>query len=204
MAICLKRRSQRLQFYWASLHGIGVANREAPVLPAGETETPMKKHKRNSQPGFTTLQLLITIAIAAIVGAFAFIGIVKARDHMRLTSSARKFGALAEQARADSVRRHAGIGHQAGIAVVNETTYAVTMDFNDDGTETTQNFTTENGVTLSSNHPEFIFDWRGRIFVETTVNFTNSTGEYSVNISGSGDVTFDTDIFEDGSIPTPP
>ena len=112
----------------------------------------MNKHKRNSQPGFTTLQLLITIAIAAIVGAFAFVGIVRARDHMRLTSSARQFAALAERARADSVRRHASVSAgiaEAGIERLNETTYAVTMDFNGNGVATTQNFSTEGGITFA-------------------------------------------------------
>ena len=163
----------------------------------------MKLNTSNNQRGFTTIQLLITITISAIVCGFAVVGITSARAHIRRASSARQFAALAERARADSVRRHASGLQQAGIQQIDATTYAVTMDFNDSGTVTVQNFTTESGVTISM--PRAIsFDWRGRIVTETNTSFTNSLpGSEAVNISGSGDVTLDLEIFADDSIPIP-
>jgi len=131
------------------------------------TQTP------NSQLGFSTIQLLITIAVVAIVCTFAFMGIISARAHLRRTNSARLFASYVEQARADSVRRHAQGAQQASIQQINTTTYAVTMDFSGSGTVTTKNFSTESGVTI--NMPRTVtFDWRGRIPVETSVGFTNS------------------------------
>jgi Tfp pilus assembly protein FimT len=163
----------------------------------------MNTKTRKRQTGFTTIQLLITIVIAAIVTTFAAVGITSARAHMRRSSSARQFAAMAERARSDSMRRHATSGQQSGIVQVNETTYAVTMDFSGTGTVTTQNFSAESGVALSM--PRAIsFDWRGRIPTETNVVFTNTLpGSVAVNVSGSGDVTLDLDIFADASVPHP-
>lgn len=163
----------------------------------------MNRRTRKAQKGFTTIQLLITVALVSIVCTFAAVSIGTARAYIRRSNSARQFASLAERARSDSVRRHAASGSQSGIVQVNETTYAVTMDFSGTGTVTTQNFTTENGVTLSM--PRAVsFDWRGRIPTETNVSFTNNApGSLAVNISGSGDVTLDTEIFYDGSVPTP-
>src|SRR2546421_9461482 len=183
-------------------------HRVCSVKPAAcsKSEARMKTKTRHSQRGFTAIQLLITIAITAIVSGFAVVGITAARAHIRRTSSARQFAALAERARADSIRRHASGAQEAAVQQIDATTYAVTMDFNDSGTVTTQNFSTESGVTI--NMPRDVsFDWRGRIFVETQVAFTNTILgiDYSipVNISGSGDVTLDADIFYDASVPVP-
>ncbi len=165
----------------------------------------MKKHKRNSQRGFTTLQLAITIAVAAIVATFAFVGIVRARAHLHLTSSARQFAMLVERARADSVRRHANGSERAMIHQLNESTYAVTMDFAGNGSVTTQNISTESGITISMPF-DLVFDWRGRIFAEAQVTFEQRTFHYTtwVGVTGSGDVTLESDYFFDSSLPTPP
>ena len=162
----------------------------------------MKKHTHKSHRGFTSVQLLITIAIAAIVSAFAFVGIVRARAHMRVSGSARQFATLAERARADSVRRHASGLARAGIAQIDGTTYAVTMDFDNSGVVTTRNFSTENGVTILMPF-EIQFDWRGRTSSEAQITFEHSTYHYQslVGITGSGDVTLDSDIFQDSSLP---
>jgi Tfp pilus assembly protein PilE len=161
-----------------------------------------------NQRGITVLQLLVTVAIAVIVCSFAVVGITSARAQIRRTNSARQFAAIAERARADSVRRHAPSDQQASIQQINESTYAVTMDFNGTGALTTQNFSTESGVKINIPGGSFSFDWRGRVPNEVNIGFSNRIVgiDYSnnVNISGSGDVTMDLEIFADGSIPTPP
>lgn len=159
------------------------------------------------QHGITSLQLIITITIGLIVCAFAVVGITSARAQIRRTNSARQFAALVERARADSVRRHAASGQEASIQQINESTYAVTMDFDGTGALTTQDFSTESGVRINIPGGSFRFDWRGRVANEVNVGFSNRIVgiDYSnnVNISGSGDVTMDLEIFADGSIPTP-
>src|SRR5688500_14817147 len=55
------------------------------------------------QRGFTLLQLLIVVALVAVVSAFGFIGIRNVRAEMRLQNSARRFAVYLEKARMDSV-----------------------------------------------------------------------------------------------------
>lgn len=152
--------------------------------------------KTRTRPnGFSLLQLLITVAVIAIVVSFGFIGIRSARASIRLSNSARQFAVNVERARADAVRRH----DTSGIQQVDGTTYSITMDFGL-GIVTTQNFSLESGVAI--NLPRtVIFDWRGRTPVETSVGFNNESGTANVDITGAGDVTIDAQIFHDGSIP---
>jgi hypothetical protein len=152
---------------------------------------------RNGELGFGIVQVLIVLAVAAIVVTFAVMGIASARAHVRLSNSARQFASYAERARANAVQRH----DATSVQQVDERTYSVTMDFSGSGIVTTQNFSTETGVTL--NMPRTItFDWRGRTPVETSVGFTNESGTTNVDVTGSGDITIDSEIFHDGSIPT--
>jgi Tfp pilus assembly protein FimT len=156
----------------------------------------------NNELGSSVLQLLIVVAIVIIVSGFALMGITSARAHIRRSNSARLFASYVERARGDSVRRHAQGTQQASIQQINTTTYSVTMDFSGSGTVTTQNFATESGVTINIPLGTVTFDWRGRTAVETSVRFANELpGSTTVHITGSGDVTIDSEIFEDGSLP---
>src|SRR5262249_13847240 len=135
----------------------------------------MKKNTHSTRAGFSVVQLLITVAVIGIVMAMAFVGITKARAHIRRSNSAHQFAMYVERARADAVRRHA----TTTIQQVNTTTYTVNMDFSGSGTPTWQNFSTENGVTISMPRT-VVFDWRGRTPTETNVQFTNElTGSSS-------------------------
>src|SRR5262245_47313255 len=160
-------------------------------------------HPRTKQPamrmnetGYSMLQMLITLTVGVIVAAFAFLGIVSARASLRLSGSAREFAVLVERARTDAVKRH----DTTTIAQVDASNYSVTMDFTGNGTVTTQTFSVKSGVSV--NFPRtIVFDWRGRIPVETSIGFTNESGSSNVDITGSGDITIDAQIFHDGSIP---
>src|SRR5438093_13584482 len=96
----------------------------------------MKNQPSRNALGFSTIQLLITIAVAAIVTSFAVVGIVRAREHFRLSNSARQFAGYVERARADAVRRHGN----AIVQVIDNNTYSVTMDFDNNGNVTRRNF----------------------------------------------------------------
>src|SRR6186997_2593657 len=99
------------------------------------------------QRGFTLMQMVITIAIIAIVTTFGVLGIKTARAEFRLQNSARLFATYVEKARADSIRRHAGTGQESSIETFGpgNGTYAVTMDFGA-GVVETRNFVLENGL----------------------------------------------------------
>jgi Tfp pilus assembly protein FimT len=163
----------------------------------------MNTKRLNNELGSSVVQLLIVIAVVLIASGFAFMGISSARAHIRRANSARLFASYVERARGDSVRRHALGTAQARIQQINTTTYSVTMDFSGSGTVTTQNFTTESGVTINIPLGTVAFDWRGRTAVETNVKFANSLpGSTTVYISGSGDVTLDAEHFLDAWIPS--
>src|SRR6266508_3834584 len=163
--------------------------------------------RRIDERGFTLIQLIIIVALVAVVTTFGAMGIANARAHMRLARSARQFSTMAEKARGDSIRRHAMDTAMANLLLLSTTSYSVTMDFDGNGVidaYDTKTFNLENGVTFE---PGFVgtritFDWRGRSVtghVEPTMSINGAIT--LITISGSGDITLDSERFPDGSIP---
>ncbi|HEY5837919.1 MAG TPA: hypothetical protein VIT19_02710 [Pyrinomonadaceae bacterium] len=163
----------------------------------------MKRTAFSNARGFSTLQLVITVAVMSIVAGFAVVGITRARDHVRLMNSARQFAAYVERARGDSVRRHASVANAATVSVTDNDTYAVNMDWDGFGAVSTRNFDLEQGVRFTT-VKSITFDWRGRIANEESFGFDNGRDQVNVHITGSGDVTFDTERFYDALIPSSP
>ena len=166
----------------------------------------MKPNSRTTtqQRGFTLTQMVITLAIIAVVSAGGVLGIRNARAEFRLQNSARLFATYIEKARADSIRRHALTGQESYIETFGpgSTTYAVTMDYGS-GTIETRNFDLESGLTFDTAAKRVTFDWRGRI-AEAWVFQVHS--EYlernlPVDVSGSGDITVGEQHFPDQLIP---
>jgi type IV fimbrial biogenesis protein FimT len=139
------------------------------------------KMNRQNESGFTLVQLLVTLAVVAVVSSFAILGVTRARASMRLANSSRQFAAYVERARADAVRRH-GV---ADVQMLTNSTYRVTMDFDGTGSLSTQTFSLEDNVEFITSLQTITFDWRGRIPEEISVGFANETGTANVNITGS-------------------
>jgi len=162
------------------------------------------------QHGFTIMQMVITIAIIAIVSTFGVLGIRTARAEFRLQSSARLFASYVEKARADSVRRHAATGAEASVETFGggSNTYAITMDFGT-GTVQTRTFQLDPGLEFSTAAQKVTFDWRGRLTVPCDVTKSCVYQVYSasldkgipIDVSGSGDITVDEQHFPDQLIP---
>ena len=163
----------------------------------------MKRTALSNARGFSVLQLVITIALVMIVTGFAVVGITRARDHVRLMNSARQFAASVERVRGDSVRRHAGAGNQATVVVADDNTYSVTMDWDGFGNVSLRNFDLEQGIVFTDGMvgKSVSFNWRGRIAQEESFGFSNGRNSVNVHVTGSGDVTFDTESFFDASVP---
>ena len=162
------------------------------------------------QRGFTLLQVIVVIALISVLTAFGTIGVVRARAHMRLAGSARTFAAMAEKARADSVRRHAMGAGMSNMLLSTTTSYRVTMDFDTNGVidaSDTRTFNLDNNVTFDPNFvgTSISFDWRGRSVTgqvtPVLVLSGPATGRALITISGSGDITMDGEGFPDTSIP---
>jgi len=161
--------------------------------------------------GFSTLQLIVTLAIISVVSAFAVVGIGSARASMRLSASERELAAYLEQARTDSIRRHASaptggepdIRATVSVPADGGTTYSVTLDFDKDGVlDAPRSVRLQDGVTFTGVAHNVAFDWRGRTASEVSIGLINERGTTgNINITGSGDITLNTEVFQDDDIP---
>ena len=163
--------------------------------------------KRNGRPatkqnGFTIMQMVVTIAIIAVVSTFGVLGITKARAEFRVQSSARQLAVYLEKARADAIRRHAAPGAESWVESFGPgtNTYNVRMDFGN-GTLQIKTFQLESGVTFTTNAQRTSFDWRGRIPSRWVFQVYNGTTSVPVDVSGSGDITVGDQHFPDDLIP---
>lgn len=166
----------------------------------------MKAYSKRAgrQQGFTLTQMVVTVAIIAIVSSFGVLGIRTARAEFRLQSSARVFASYVEKARADAIRRHAAPGQESAIETFGpgSTTYAVTMDFGS-GTIETRNFQLESGLSFQTVAKKVTFDWRGRIPQAWVFQIFSGflARSLPVDVSGSGDITVGEQHFPDQLIP---
>jgi type II secretory pathway pseudopilin PulG len=160
--------------------------------------------KARPQRGFTIIQMVITIAIIAIVTTFGVLGIRNARAEYNHQNAARLFASYVEKARQDAIRRHAMPGDESSVESFDPGTgtYAVSMDFGSGSVET-RNFSLGSGLSFDTAPKKVSFDWRGRI---TEAWVFQIKSEYlkknlPVDVSGSGDITVGEQHFPDQTIP---
>jgi len=174
----------------------------------------MQKRKLNSntpRTGFSAIELIITVAVLAVVTGFGIVGISNARASVRLSGAAREFATYIEKARMFSIRSHADDATERASITINDdkASYNVTVDLDGDGDLDTTTVTLPDGVTFDSVET-IAFDWRGRTW-NTVSGVTSSNAQVSfrlqydgdivsIDITGSGDVTVDSLVFDD-SVP---
>lgn len=148
--------------------------------------------KYRYERGVGIVELVIVMAIVAIVAALVFIQVRSSRSALRVQNSVRQLASFMEKARIDAVRRHG----TSSVSFSNTRTYSVTMDFNGGGIPTTRTFTFQDNVNLASSElPNVTFNWRGRTLTSgsscVTTFAVSDTMDHglSVDVSGSGDVT---------------
>ena len=154
--------------------------------------------------GFSTLQLLITMALVTVISAFGVMTITRARAGIRLTNSSRTLASNLEKARSDAVRRHGFSTVEILNTAFPQTTYRVTMDFDNNGTTESRDFTLEQGIRFTTPPGSLMFDWRGRTTREVSIGMAITSDESrttNVAVTASGDVTLDSAVFQDSSIP---
>jgi Tfp pilus assembly protein FimT len=153
---------------------------------------PQKLKQLNRQRGAGIVELVIVLAIAGVVTAFAVIQIKYSRSALRVQNSVRQLASYMEKARIDAVRRHG----TSSVVFSDTRTYSVTMDFQNNGSPITRTFTFQQDVNIaSSDLPNVTFNWRGRTLTSgsscvTTFAVSDKMNHgLSVDVSGSGDVT---------------
>lgn len=163
--------------------------------------------RMRGEAGFTMTQMVVAMAIIAIVTGFAVVRIAVARDQMRLVNAARELASYTEKARLDSIRRHGTVGGGDASVVINKTTYQIYMDYDYNGTPEWRTFTLPDGVEVKSvqvtqangavNNSATLpitisFDWRGRSTTADRITLTNPRAHTSViGISNAGEVSLD-------------
>ena len=161
------------------------------------------KNRRRSHDGFTLLQAIIVMTVAMIVSGATIMSIRAGRPGIQLANSAHQLAGYLERARADSVRRRPSPGNESKVEILDTRNYRVTMGFGGSGTLTSRDFMTEGEVLFITDPVTIAFDWRGRPIngTEITVALQNSSGTTQVDVTGSGDVTVGSEIFQDEAIP---
>ena len=174
-------------------------------------QSPQLNSRSRRLGGFSTVELLAVVTMLAIITAFGFMGISKARASVRLSGAARQYAAYIEKARIYSIRRHADDASQRANVAINDnkTSYNVTMDLDGDGGTDTRTFNLPSGITFQTIET-VAFDWRGRTWrtangvtesnAQVSIRLLSSDDAISVDVTGSGDVTIDSRVFDD-SVP---
>jgi len=173
----------------------------------------MQKSKANRQTrptgdGFSAIELLITATILTIVTGLGVMGISRAKASIRLSGAAREYASYIEKARLFSIRRHADdASKRASVAISdNKSSYTVTVDLDGDGVMDSRTIPLPSGVTFDTVET-IAFDWRGRTWntvgaltssnAQVSIRLRNSTDSISIDVTGSGDVTIDSQVFDD-------
>lgn len=174
-------------------------------MPRQIAKNPSQMRRR---AGFSAVELICTATVLAIVTAFGLIGISKARASVRLSGAAREFASYVEKARVYSIRRHADDATERASVVVNadQASYNVTMDLDGDGGNDTRTITLPSGITFATVE-SIAFDWRGRTMStvggvtvaneQVLVRLVSGDDSVSIDVTGSGDITIDSQVFDD-------
>jgi Tfp pilus assembly protein FimT len=167
--------------------------------------------QQRSRTGFSAVELLITATILSIVTALGVMGITRAKANIRLSGAAREYASYIEKARMFSIRSHADDASERASVTIsdNKSSYDVTMDLDGDGDMDTRTITLPDGVTFETVE-KIGFDWRGRTWstvgdvttanAQVSIRLKNSVESMSIDVTGSGDVTIDSKVFDD-SVP---
>jgi Tfp pilus assembly protein FimT len=173
----------------------------------------IRKSKANSNTrtngGFSVVELLVTGVVLSVVTSAGVMGINRARASVRLAGAAREYGAYIEKARVHSIRSHADDESERASVAINDdmTSYTVTIDLDGDGVLDTKTITLPDGVEFKTVET-IAFDWRGRTWntVGTTTEANKQVSitlkdsyedKVSIDVTGSGDITINSDVFED-------
>lgn len=172
----------------------------------------MQKRKVNKKRGgFSAIELIITATVLAIITGLGLLGITRARASIRLSGAAREYATYIEKARLYSIRSHADdASERASLAIDDDlTSYVVTMDLDGDGGMDSRTISLPDGVKFETVET-IAFDWRGRTYstvggvtsanAQVSIRLLGSIDSVSIDVTGSGDITIDSKVFDD-SVP---
>lgn len=160
---------------------------------------PLSKNRFADERGISALELLIVIAMIAVICGFALMQVVEARQDMTRENAAQQLAAYLEKARLDSVRRHPSIPDEmAQVSIINASFYSVTIDADGDGTLDAPrviSMPAESNLQFNTPYPRTIyFNWRGRTVDEDGnpadpdfVSLSHSHGSSTIDLTAAGE-----------------
>jgi Tfp pilus assembly protein FimT len=176
----------------------------------------MRNNKANSNTrrtgGFSAIELIITATVLTIVTGLGLMGITNARASIRLSGAAREYASYIEKARIHSIRTHADDAAERATIDINDdrASYDVIMDVDGDSVMDTRTITLPDGITFETVE-SIAFDWRGRTWstvgaittpnAQVSIRLQSSNNAISIDVTGSGDITIDSQVFDD-AVPT--
>ena len=175
------------------------------MMPRQNPKPTLKTRKPN---GFSMVEIIVMMTIISIVSAFGLLGISRARASVRLSGAAREYASYIEKARMHSIRSHADDATERARVAINasKTSYDVTVDLDGDGTMDTRTITLPSEVSFETVET-ISFDWRGRTWstvggvstanAQVSIRLLNGAESVSVDVTGSGDITIDSRVFDD-------
>lgn len=167
-----------------------------------------KAKLQTTRTGFSTVELVIVATMMTIVTSFGVMGINRAKASIRLSGAAREYASYIERARLYSIRSHADNADERANVVISDDklSYNVSFDLDGDGVLDTKTIPLPTGVKFGTVET-IAFDWRGRTWntvgttvrsnAQVSITLTNDIDSVSVDVTGSGDITIDSKVFDD-------
>jgi type II secretory pathway pseudopilin PulG len=178
------------------------------MMDVQKTKATSKTRKCN---GFSMVEILVMGTIVSIISAFGILGVTRARASVRLSGAAREYAGYIEKARMHAIRSHADDADERASVTINaaKTSYNVKLDLDGNGTMDTKTIPLPSDVSFETVET-IAFDWRGRTWstvngdttpnAQVSIRLKNTHDSVSVDITGSGDITIDSRVFDD-SVP---
>ena len=156
-------------------------------------KAPLTPKKLSSTAGVSVLELLIVMAMIAVISGFAFMQIARARQLMVRANAAQQLAGYLEKARVDSVRRRpTNTAEMAQVSIVNANFYSVTIDSDGNGTLNAPQvirLPSDTDLQFNGAFPRTIyFNWRGRT-VDSSNNIVTPTAITIFSASSAADST---------------
>ena len=161
------------------------------------------KRVRSGEGGFSLLQMIVTVAIVAIVSNIGFMAVKNANRDQELAGEIRKFAGYLEKGRAEAIRRRTSV---TVVTINSASSYTVTLDANYDGTVVATEsrvITLASGLTFNSANITFpatiTYNLQGRSsstnITGSSISLSNGNGKTTnVTMTGGGDLTLDSTV----------
>jgi type IV fimbrial biogenesis protein FimT len=139
--------------------------------------------------GFTLVELLVTVAIIALVSSVAATNVVRQMPRQRLNSAAKQMAWNLRALRMQAISQNRSVT----VTFINEYVYTIWTDSNANGTAETGEVQTKNissnysGVTLAStNNP--VFNPTGTVSNLASITFTGAGSSKVITMTAAGEI----------------